>query len=880
MFDIANFKVYVYKLEHNKRGMKPVDGLVFSDHVDLFENIEDLLGEHYPHPNDRVNLFYTANLWRGPNRAALTEAVNTSVWFDVDYTYLDKTQDYIDCFGAIMAPDSFACVKTGMGLQFLILKNQFNWTPATPAYFKDSKSQYLKKCEKLREQFQQLGLIKRATPADSNETVIDTVWDRARVLRLPFTQNKKTRKINVLENGKYIEKPKLVSLPASLVRGDIAEHSEPDDFLKVESTSTLVQVSHEKERDDGCDKDFTQNIPLSFDSLKQNCGAFNSVAEAKGKTDYNKWYRALRLAAYTEKPLENAKAISVGDTRYQEREVERKIKETRSKGLKPWSCKGMAEVFSECDTCPHRADVSSPAEFVLSSPEEDRLKQLIKTNFHEKEGKRWSFKIQPLTKYIARTIAPAHDGKLYSFDKELWQSDQDGLSIGTCVKVTAKKLLTKEVRLAGLKKTCDSLNDNTYSNILREFKIDMADMKWIKWHEEKSYRAWLFKNGVYDLDNDKFTPLAELKDVKNWYFRSRFDFDYTEDLDSKASDLMSGFLLDVFGPDLTNFLRWASLVFNPERNRGNSKALVLIGPAGCGKSTVGALLQGLLSAQELSSVNIEQLSNEFAVANLAGSKFNYQDETSTRAFGFAGEETNTAKTERFKTLITGGTLSASHKGQPRFNFKPRGAFMFCANEAFSMPDRTEGTTRRLLPMFLQKTVPPIFSPYQIQKDIFSNECQQVFTNMIIKENRAVQDCLKEGLPIYDQKRLRVNIIKLTDENKETIDLFLEENVTSFQLGNENFTSTKIIYEQYLQYLSINEVKQKLGLIGFSRKLKTGLEKLVYKKIDDRVLRGKILSNFNKRTNSQRGYLCILWSWESPALTVIKNETSFGRPYKD
>ena len=228
---------------------------------------------------------------------------------------------------------------------------------------------------------------------------------------------------------------------------------------------------------------------------------------------------------------------------------------------------------------------------------------------------------------------------------------------------------------------------------------------------------------------------------------------------------------------------------------------MLIGPAGCGKSTVGGLIQRLLSRDEQSSVNIEQLHSEFALANFAGSKFNYQDETSTKAFGHAGDNTNTAKTERFKTLVTGGTLSASHKGRPRFRFEPRAAMMFCANEAFNMPDRTGGTTRRLLPMFLQKTNPPVLSPYQIKREIFTPACMQVFTHIIIKENMALQKSLKEDKPIYNEKRLRINLIKLTDESKETIDLFLEENVTSSQLGNETFVSTKVI-SKHTQHLSL------------------------------------------------------------------------------
>ena len=890
MTDLSKFKVYVYKLEPNKRGMKPVDGLVFDGHAELFENIEDLLGEHYPHPKDRVNLFYTANLWRGPNRAAMTQCFNTSIWFDVDYTHPDKTQGYIDCFGAIMAPDSFACVKTGMGLQFLILKNKFNWADGTADFFKKTKSDYLKKCEKLREQFAQLGLIKRAGPADSNETVIDAVWDRARVLRLPFTTNSKMRKLKVLEGGAYIEKSRLVEVPATLVRGDLAEHSEPDDFLKVESTSTLVQVTHEKERDDGCDTSFVQGKPLSFDSLKENCGAFNSVAQSKGKTDYNKWYRALRLAAYTEKPLENAKAISDGDTRYKVQEVERKVKETQKKGLKPWSCKGMAEVFSECETCPHRADISSPTEFVKTTPEDERMASLLKTNFHEKEGKKWVFKIQPVTRYIVKTAQLAEDGRIFYLNKNLWHGEKNGARIGSGVKAIAKTLLTGKVNKAGLRKTCEALNNHTYASVLSEWEIDTATMARINWEAVKSNRSLLFKNGVYDLEAQKFTPLADVPAIKNWYFRHQHPFDYIEDqkdLDPKAYDLMSGFLLDVFGPDLTNFLRWASLVFNPERNRQSSKALVLIGPADCGKSTVGGLIQRLLSRDEQSSVNIEQLHSEFALANFAGSKFNYQDETSTKAFGYLGDNTNTAKTERFKTLVTGGTLSASHKGRPRFRFEPRAALMFCANETFNMPDRTGGTTRRLLPMFLQKTNPPVLSPYQIKREIFTPACMQVFTHIIIKENMALQKSLKEDKPIYDENRLRINLIKLTDENKETIDLFLEENVTSFQLGNETFVSTKVIYEHYTQYIAINEIKQKLSLIGFSRKVKTGLEKLVYKKVEDPARSGKIISQMFRKTEKCNGYQHILWAWENPPLSVVKAPTSTESdytaprgPYKD
>ena len=144
---------------------------------------------------------------------------------------------------------------------------------------------------------------------------------------------------------------------------------------------------------------------------------------------------------------------------------------------------------------------------------------------------------------------------------------------------------------------------------------------------------------------------------------------------------------------------------------------------------------------------------------------------------------------------------------------------------------------------------------------------------------------EKGGEFWDEERLRVNLIETNDETKEDIDRFVDGAINGFNINNTKFTSTYHLYDVYINWCRDTDTHNKLGFLMFCRRFKTGVEKLLLKKINDKKLRSKLKSRIHHRAGGCRGYRHIHFVWDSPDIKLVKDNTKEEptypkTPYRD
>lgn len=115
------------------------------------------------------------------------------------------------------------------------------------------------------------------------------------------------------------------------------------------------------------------------------------------------------------------------------------------------------------------------------------------------------------------------------------------------------------------------------------------------------------------------------------------------------------------------------------------RAVMLQGDPGCGKSQLLDVLTGVVGEGATTHIPLQNLGERFNVAQLHGKALNVHADLDQSGIG----ETGT-----FKTMVTGDSLTAEHKGQAPFTFTPFATLLFSANAVPPSDDRSGAYTRR------------------------------------------------------------------------------------------------------------------------------------------------------------------------------------------
>ena len=174
-----------------------------------------------------------------------------------------------------------------------------------------------------------------------------------------------------------------------------------------------------------------------------------------------------------------------------------------------------------------------------------------------------------------------------------------------------------------------------------------------------------FKNGLYNVYDDSFIPFTPehiITNKINWDYNPNA---YWEMTDEVLNNITCG---DAEIRSLLEEMIGACMYRSNQIAGG--KAFVLTGTGANGKSTFLNMLKTMLGKRNTSVLDLKKLGDRFSTVMLFGKLANIGDDISDEFVTDAAE---------FKKVVTGETIDAEQKGQPKFDFEPYCKLLFSAN---------------------------------------------------------------------------------------------------------------------------------------------------------------------------------------------------------
>lgn len=308
-----------------------------------------------------------------------------------------------------------------------------------------------------------------------------------------------------------------------------------------------------------------------------------------------------------------------------------------------------------------------------------------------------------------------------------------------------------------------------------------------------------FRNGIYDISEDKFFQFSPEHIITN-----KIDWDYNPNAYNQLTDEV---LNNIACDDKEIRALLEELVgYCMYRRNELGKAFILTGSGSNGKSTYLNLIKTMLGKKNISVLDLKKLNDRFSTVMLFGKLANIGDDISDEFITDAAE---------FKKIVTGETIDAEQKGQPKFDFEPYVKLVFSAN---SIPRIGKGRDssailRRLVivPFNAKFTSDnPNFKPF-IGDALQSQESIEYLINLGIA-----------GLKRVLQNRQFTTSIKIENElneyeetNNPIIGFFKECETEQINIENE---PTNEVYRKYKEFCIRNSL-QELSSGEFSKQVK-------------------------------------------------------------
>ena len=240
---------------------------------------------------------------------------------------------------------------------------------------------------------------------------------------------------------------------------------------------------------------------------------------------------------------------------------------------------------------------------------------------------------------------------------------------------------------------------------------------------EADPRYVAFRNGIYDIDEDRMLPLSPdiivTNPIPHDYIEGAYDRFGDEFLDRLACDdiQIRQILEEAIGYP---FLRKNEL----------RKSFLLYGGKSNGKSTFLDIIHTILGEDNIVSMDLRELGERFKTSQFFEVLANIGDD-------IADDFINDLAI--FKKLVSGDRLNAERKGQDPFDFAPYAKLFFSANTLPRLKDRTGSVIDRMIIIPFEAEFgadKPDYDPF-IKYKLRKEETIQYFINVGIRGLRRV-----------------------------------------------------------------------------------------------------------------------------------------------
>jgi putative DNA primase/helicase len=325
-----------------------------------------------------------------------------------------------------------------------------------------------------------------------------------------------------------------------------------------------------------------------------------------------------------------------------------------------------------------------------------------------------------------------------------------------------------------------------------------------------------FRNGIYNISDDSFCPFDPQYVITNmipWDWNPNAYFELTDEIMNNISchdESIRHLLEEMIG---SCFYRSNALA--------GGKAFILTGTGANGKSTFLDMVKMLLGKQNISVLDLKKLNDRFSTVMMFGKCANIGDDISDEFV---------VDTAEFKKIVTGQSIDAEHKGQPKFNFDPFCKLLFSAN---SIPrigkgrDSSAILRRLVIVPFNARFTPdsPDYKPF-IGDDL---KCQESMEYMVQIGVAGLKRVL-ESRQYTTNEAMQEELTEYEESNNPIIGFFREVENDEIKVEDE---VTSSVYRTYNEWCLSNSL-QPLSHGEFSKQVK----KHFGFKITDRKINGK------------------------------------------
>lgn len=307
-----------------------------------------------------------------------------------------------------------------------------------------------------------------------------------------------------------------------------------------------------------------------------------------------------------------------------------------------------------------------------------------------------------------------------------------------------------------------------------------------------------FRNGIYDLKTGNLIPFDP-----NIILTNMIPWDYNP---SGYSDLADKTLEKIAcnDPEIRKLLE-ECIGYCFYRHNELSKSFILTGEGSNGKSTYLDMVSFVLGQQNISSLDLGELSERFSSVTMFGKLANIGDDISD-------EFLQGNAISQFKKIVSGNAIKAENKGQDAFFFKPTVKLLFSANEIPRMRNRGFSAIKRRL----------VIIPFNAH---FSKDDPDHDPNITwkLKTQEVAEYLIRiglEGLKRVTVQKGFTESTKVTEQinqfekDNNPILLFLEE-VPEEEIINQE---TKVVYARYDTFCTDNGYTR-IALQTFTKEIK-------------------------------------------------------------
>lgn len=293
-----------------------------------------------------------------------------------------------------------------------------------------------------------------------------------------------------------------------------------------------------------------------------------------------------------------------------------------------------------------------------------------------------------------------------------------------------------------------------------------------------------FRNGLYNIADDsfiQFTPEHVITNKINWDWNPHAYWEQTDEVLNNiacADPAIRSLLEEMIGYCLF-------------RRNELGKAFILTGSGSNGKSTFLNVLKTMLGKRNLSVLDLKKLGDRFSTVMLFGKLANIGDDISDEFVTDAAE---------FKKIVTGETIDAEQKGQPKFDFEPYVKLIFSANNIPRIGKGRDSSAilRRLVIVPFNARFDsndPNFKPF-IGDSLKGQESMEYLIQLGIQGLKRVLTNRK----FTSSKKVQAELEEYEETNNPILGFFKECENEEITLENE---PTNQVYKKYQEYCIAN-----------------------------------------------------------------------------